>query len=174
MAPSSVDTSTAGTTIRIEFKKYGLSPVASTPICAVDHAARHGSSVNICGRSTMLPCSISASGFTEFRSMTASGTRYHSAKTPSTAYSNTRPTTLPRIAPLPKLGVEIRHHDRHDGEQHDHGRARADGHLVTREHVRVHEGGRHLGRAARTTARERDDQVVRLDRHVRQDHDGRE
>ena len=66
---------TAGTTIRIEFRKYGRSPVGSTPICAVDHACRHGSSVQTCGRAIMLPPVISDSGLTEFTPITYSGSK---------------------------------------------------------------------------------------------------
>ena len=70
-----VEIATAGTTIRMEFRKYGLSPVGCTPICALLQALSHGSSVASRGSASMLPSRISDSGFSEFTSMTKSGSR---------------------------------------------------------------------------------------------------
>ena len=57
--------------------------------------------------------------------------------------------------------------------EHDHRRGGADAHLVAGEGVGVHEGRRQLGRRARAAAGQGDDQVVGLDRHVREHHEGR-
>ena len=65
-----VERATAGTTIRIEFQKYGRSPVASTPTCASDQALIQGSIVQTCGRFIMPPPVISESGFTELMTIT--------------------------------------------------------------------------------------------------------
>ena len=69
-APSTVEIATAGTTIRIEFRKNGRSPVASTPICAVDQALPQGASVHSRGSDIMPPAWISLSGFSEFTTIT--------------------------------------------------------------------------------------------------------
>ena len=59
----------------MEFQKYGFRPVGSTPICAVPQALSQGATVNSCGNASMLPPRISASGLTEFTSITNSGSR---------------------------------------------------------------------------------------------------
>ena len=74
-APIRVEMTTAGTTILIEFQKYGLSPVGSTPIWALLQALDQGAVVKADGKASMLPPRISSSGFTEFTSMTNSGKR---------------------------------------------------------------------------------------------------
>ena len=61
--------------MRIEFRKYGARPVASTPIWASFQAFRQGSKVVSAGRDSMLPPWISANGLTEFTIMMNSGRR---------------------------------------------------------------------------------------------------
>ena len=70
-----VEIATAGTTIRIEFMKYGFSPVASTPIWAVDQADAQGASVGSTGSDLMLPPVISDRGFRLLIAMMNSGSR---------------------------------------------------------------------------------------------------
>ena len=70
-----VQITTAGTTILIEFQKYGRRPVGSTPIWAVLHALSHGSIVQTLGKAIMLPPVISPKGLTEFTTMMKNGSR---------------------------------------------------------------------------------------------------
>jgi len=69
-APISVDSATAGMTSRKELAKYGLRPVACTPILAVAQAAIQGSMVQSDGSASRLAPRISASGLNEFTSIT--------------------------------------------------------------------------------------------------------
>jgi hypothetical protein len=62
-----------------------LSPVGCTPIWAVLQALCQGAIVNACGSASMLPPRISSSGFTEFTSITNSGSRNQTANRISAA-----------------------------------------------------------------------------------------
>ena len=65
-----VDNTTAGITIKKEFRKYGASPVGCTPICALLQACSQGSMVGASGKLTRLPARISSSGLMELTTIT--------------------------------------------------------------------------------------------------------
>ena len=69
-APKAVDTSTAGTTIRIELRKNGLSPPQSMPVQADDQALAHDARFGEPGSDSRLPSRICAMSFSDVVSIT--------------------------------------------------------------------------------------------------------
>ncbi len=61
---------TAGTTILIEFRKYGARPSQRTPVQAVLQALAQGAKVISAGGASMVPTRSSSSSLTEVASMT--------------------------------------------------------------------------------------------------------
>ncbi len=69
------DITVAGTTMAMEFHRYGLMPVQLLAIQKWSQALLQFSSVGSCGTPISEPAMISAVGLNEFSNTTASGTR---------------------------------------------------------------------------------------------------
>ena len=70
MAPQMVEISTAGTAIITEFRKKGCRPRQSTPVQALDQAARQASKLSEAGRLSRLPLRIWSASFSEVATIT--------------------------------------------------------------------------------------------------------
>ena len=68
-----VEISTAGITISTELRKYGASPLHSTPMHASDQASVQASKVMSWGSASRDPVRISSMSFNDVASITAKG-----------------------------------------------------------------------------------------------------